>query len=472
MKYGVRVLAVLLCLLTAAAPLMLSSCSVLGRIADGVSDDAEQGSEEGSAEEATEAVKGFAPGEYDEYYRVNANAYRSSPYYEPVKCTVSYDLLNEREKRLYDKLVENAYTVNSVTDYRSFRFSGLFRCEQVISEEVIPEDEVRMTVHAVYDDHPELFWITESFDYMADEEEGRCAVILYSCYSPIDINQWLPKVKNAVNGFIQTVPKGLSEYERELRVHDHLINNCYYYESDANVLEFYHSVYGVLVKGKGVCEGYAKTFQLLLNLLGIECVCIVGEGVEIGEEPDFDDNLLHMWNAVRIDGEWYFADVTWDDSEHAAERHIYLNGNAAGGFCERHIPSKTAGELTEEELHKEGTYWALPFNLFVPECTADEYSYLIRDCARLDSYYDTGGLTDAMTAAAREKEDSFLIYIDPGFSSVEAAVDSLLIDYPQYIFDYIDTVNYRLSDQRIKSDGIRYYEDADMHFIILYFEYE
>ena len=67
-----------------------------------------------------------------------------------------------------------------------------------------------------------------------------------------------------------------------------------------------HNVIGVLEKGNGVCESYAKTFQLLLNCVDIENVYIRG----------YSNDVSHVWNLIQLeDGKWYWCDLTWDDDE-------------------------------------------------------------------------------------------------------------------------------------------------------------
>lgn len=56
---------------------------------------------------------------------------------------------------------------------------------------------------------------------------------------------------------------------------------------------------GLLDGTSPVCEGYAKSFQLLCHRIGVPCVTVSGSG--------------HMWNAVQADGQWYYVDVTWND---------------------------------------------------------------------------------------------------------------------------------------------------------------
>ena len=83
----------------------------------------------------------------------------------------------------------------------------------------------------------------------------------------------------------------------------------------------YRDPYGILVGGYGNCLGYANTFQLLMELCGVECITVVGAAFHSRED--------HAWNMVRLEGEWYCVDVTWDDptggGDSAGVRHRYFN---------------------------------------------------------------------------------------------------------------------------------------------------
>lgn len=65
--------------------------------------------------------------------------------------------------------------------------------------------------------------------------------------------------------------------------------------------------YGPLMKGKGVCLGYATTFQLLMDMTGVECITVTGAA--------FQNRENHAWNMVRLNGEWYCVDSTWDHND-------------------------------------------------------------------------------------------------------------------------------------------------------------
>ncbi|MFR9194690.1 MAG: transglutaminase, partial [Ruminococcus sp.] len=74
-----------------------------------------------------------------------------------------------------------------------------------------------------------------------------------------------------------------------------------------------------------VCEGYAKSFQLLMNAAGVSNFYIVGLGNGGG----------HAWNMAQMDdGYYYYFDATWDDT---AQTSKYF---AAGetSFSKNHSP--------------------------------------------------------------------------------------------------------------------------------------
>ena len=107
------------------------------------------------------------------------------------------------------------------------------------------------------------------------------------------------------------VPSGGSEYDKELAVHDWMIEHAGYDNNRLSQLPDFEenpnndNPYGFLADGKGICLGYTTTFQLFMDLLGIECITV--EGAAFGGTEE------HAWNQVRLDGEWYCVDTTWDD---------------------------------------------------------------------------------------------------------------------------------------------------------------
>ena len=58
-----------------------------------------------------------------------------------------------------------------------------------------------------------------------------------------------------------------------------------------------------ILRGTGVCDSYSRLYAMLCRAAGLEVYVINGK----------TNAGYHAWDAVKIDGKWYFADPTWDD---------------------------------------------------------------------------------------------------------------------------------------------------------------
>jgi len=111
--------------------------------------------------------------------------------------------------------------------------------------------------------------------------------------------------------FDDVIREGMTDFEKELALHDWLMAHGKYDDlSRDNVAHIGRpnntDPYGMLVGGYGICLGFATTFQLLMDLAEVECITVVGAA--------FGSTADHAWNMVKLDGEWYCVDVTWNNS--------------------------------------------------------------------------------------------------------------------------------------------------------------
>lgn len=221
--------------------------------------------------------------------------------YEPVTSAYSYEALPlDGEKRLYDKILENCYDISPDRTDETERYP----MPQIeLKGYSLSEAEVRTAVKALIDDHPEIFWLTGTMGYYCDD--SMTAIQIYSSFSPDEVNTRVNAMRAASNDFYATVPDGLSAFDRELMVHDYLIENVQYDPNvdtinlDNNNPDTY-TAYGALVNHVAVCEGYARAFQMLINGLGVECVGVIGSS----------QDQMHIWNAVKLGEDWYYVDPT------------------------------------------------------------------------------------------------------------------------------------------------------------------
>ena len=119
-------------------------------------------------------------------------------------------------------------------------------------------------------------------------------------YTADDVSSMNIAVEHAAKEIFSNITSDMDDYEKLKYFHDYLVLNC---ETSADD-EFADTVYGALVRGKAHCEGYSKAFSYLCNLAGIENVLVTGETY-----------VPHMWNMVKLGGNWYHVDVTWDDPD-------------------------------------------------------------------------------------------------------------------------------------------------------------
>ena len=124
--------------------------------------------------------------------------------------------------------------------------------------------------------------------------------VLYTYrFTLTEANRMNRAAEEAAKQIMEGISPGMDDYEKLKYFHDYLVLNCVPSTDDP----YADTIYGALVRGKALCEGYTKAFSYLCNLAGIENVIVTG----VTDVP-------HMWNMVKLGGNWYHVDVTWDDS--------------------------------------------------------------------------------------------------------------------------------------------------------------
>lgn len=113
-------------------------------------------------------------------------------------------------------------------------------------------------------------------------------------------------------------------------IHDYVITRLHYdydalkaIQSRGDVPE--QTAEAVFARGAGVCEGYSRLMIALGKAAGVEIAYVTGfirdstRRLTISDDPwdtssrDALEGVMHAWNAVKLDGQWYLIDATWDD---------------------------------------------------------------------------------------------------------------------------------------------------------------
>ena len=113
-----------------------------------------------------------------------------------------------------------------------------------------------------------------------------------------------------------------------------------------------YEAFGVLTAGSGVCESYSRAYQYLCQCIGVDNLLIVGTS---NDEP-------HMWNMVMLGGEWYHADLTWDDRDNGGIEYYYFafNDKNLKEYGERTISPELNESRPILEMYSDSNYYPIP----------------------------------------------------------------------------------------------------------------
>ena len=186
-----------------------------------------------------------------------------------------------------------------------------------------PSDLGRIFSDAVKDT-PYLFYVSNNLGYTY--HKGGCVVTVTPKYTmeKEEAKEAVNYCKNEINKMAKLSEPCQSELERLIFAHD-LICRKFMYDT---TLES-NNLYSFLKSGKGTCQGYTWTYMALLREMGIECRYVAS------------DTVLHIWLAIKIDGEWYYSDVTWDDPP---------NKEGSGEYSRAHLL------FSDEKADKDGYF--------------------------------------------------------------------------------------------------------------------
>lgn len=190
---------------------------------------------------------------------------------------------------------------------------------------IIVNDLFAINEDAIRRYNPERIDIIDGTGYVGEKET-------YTVKEYINMNKMAQQ-------YLMQINNNMTDVEKFLRLYSLLGENVRYdYNELYYVNDIYnHNMYGALAKGKSVCEGIAKTMQELLELVGIPTE------MEIGKL----NQSFHAWNRVKLNGKWYYCDMTNDCSA--------IQNGRTPNFCLLSIKSMKEKfyEITEEDNDSE-----------------------------------------------------------------------------------------------------------------------
>lgn len=180
-------------------------------------------------------------------------------------------------------------------------------------------------------DHPEVFWLSGSYNYRVSGDSGGEEMADAVSVIPIpdsehDLRAMKKEFESAVEYYLRKAADAEGDREKAKILYDSLAGEIEYEEEalyDSALLNE-HTAYGAVCKKKAVCDGMALAYKYLLDRCGIRCILI----------PGTSEGAPHVWNTVFWDERWHESDLTWDTVSEAKEGGQYF-------------------DLTSEEMNKD-----------------------------------------------------------------------------------------------------------------------
>lgn len=300
-----------------------------------------------------------------------------------------YTSINDTQKSIYRRMEKIAVGMHT-----GFVVLGKYDMSDIV-----------VAFSALRTDHPEYYWLSNQF--ACGYFSGNTAIAFDYKNDNIDISYlctadertvFNSKLKYSLEKFLSALSDNMNEYDKELILHDTLLNSTVYDKAaaaDSSNNPFAFTAYGALVNGTAICEGYSRAFQLLMKCVGIECTLITGSSKEQG----------HMWNKVKIESDWYNVDATWNDDD-TYIFHTYFN------ITDKMIENDHEIHLDYSELSVDQLEEFDDFNIALPDCVSLKNNYGIINNSYISSsddfaYVTTDVLTEKAESGIREAEFVF-----------------------------------------------------------------
>lgn len=226
-------------------------------------------------------------------------------------AVAAFDTSENEIKSLTETIKDSISNFDTVVDISRYRLAVEDAADPASSEDyTILCDAINFVL-----DDPELFYSEvnkEVFKFAWDQdlnqyifsavEFGYSKVYDENEKSAI-VNEFETKASEIIDSIITS---DMDELDKIVKIHDYIaLNTAYDTEGVIPDLNGGSSAYDVIVKNNGVCLGYARAYEYLLDKVGIESFVV--------KTLPKADGSGHAWNLVNLNDEWYHVDVTWDD---------------------------------------------------------------------------------------------------------------------------------------------------------------
>ena len=209
----------------------------------------------------------------------------------------------------FDDAEKAAYDAFRISAERPFDSEPVLLKDKSGKETEIPAGDLAMVYQGFLYDHPEVFWLSSSYNYrvrgsIGGEETADAVSVIPIPESLAELDAMEREFDTASREILSSASTAETDREKATVLYN-LLTAGTEYEEEAlynSTLQNEHTAYGAVCEKKAVCDGIALAYKYLLDRCGIKCILIPGTG----------DGMPHVWNTVFWDGKWHESDPSWD----------------------------------------------------------------------------------------------------------------------------------------------------------------
>ncbi len=291
-----------------------------------------------------------------------------------------YQSLDDDEKEIY---------IDICTAIEKFSILELGKYKTSKEAHTIGDKYSNIFSSLIYE-QPQYFWIDPSGlnCRIAEMDGNKLTIGFHRFANKEDVKEKKEELNKKVSEIVSAAKNKRNTYEKALYVYDKIMEIASYdYELYEDIEEYKdnyienrisgeltsfdpkiaQTAYGCLIDGKTICSGYALAFNLIMQELGYECGTV--KNTALGS---FSFGANHVSNFCKLDGDYYYFDLTWDDTGFDSEEYKKYMDYSHQYFA-----------ITRAEF--ENTH-VIDKEAYAPEATSNKYNYFVKNNIYFEKY--------------------------------------------------------------------------------------
>lgn len=201
-----------------------------------------------------------------------------------------YSTLSKGDKKIYKKILVSINDMSKRVDFPKYKNTKhLFDLYKIVLA-----------------DNPDIFWLdskVSSYIYTSNNKVVKSSLGFNYTYSKAKKEKVQKKIETKTAKILKNMPKS-DDYAKAKYLYETVADLVEYDDYDTNNSK-YQQMVSALLNGESVCAGYTKMYNYLLQKAGLQAMYVSGK--VYGQS--------HAWSLVRVNGQYYYSDVTFGDKE-------------------------------------------------------------------------------------------------------------------------------------------------------------